>query len=203
MGYNHQTFSTSEIAGIIRTLDEYKLPYKLIKVPTREAGIRFSGTRILITQEYVYIDCFRDDPDCDGTSEYFSEKFERKKLFKSPKAVTIYEYLERDGLKINLNTKDYNWYIDPKFDLYNQVDDTEEDIKESAANYRSLPDRISPDANYSEEGKVNKICKAYLKNNCTFKERCKFSHNTKDIPCRWFENGDCRFGDYCKFKHAG
>ena len=48
---------------------------------------------------------------------------------------------------------------------------------------------------------MNKICKFYLKNNCSSGASCKFVHD-KDICRNYFFSGNCKKNDECKFKHT-
>lgn len=181
MGWDHTTVNKSEISSVISFHDEYKLPYKLIIIQLDL--MYFKQTRVLITKEYVYIEAFDDNRDCDCMSMYYSKKFERKELFENPQNVTVYEMFNGTGKVIKMRTKPLNKFIDPKYKLPNY---SEEDVKES-----------------EEKHHKSKICKAYLRSGkCKYGNTCKFSHNCKEVLCKFFLAGTCKFGDNCKFKHA-
>jgi hypothetical protein len=51
------------------------------------------------------------------------------------------------------------------------------------------------------EKENTKICKFFLKNNCTHGDKCKFIHD-KTICKNYFFDGTCKQNDNCKFKHT-
>jgi hypothetical protein len=49
------------------------------------------------------------------------------------------------------------------------------------------------------------ICNFYLKGDCKFGNKCKYSHDNKmskaDLPCQFYLKNKCTFGDKCKYQH--
>lgn len=189
MGWDKTYTNISEINTVIKTLDDSKLPYKVINLEYNK--------RMLITEEYVYLESEHIDIDCDGTEEIYSKKFDRHRLFKNPinwRVVGYYEYGYYDDEEkkytephyrncIYINTADYNKNIIPNKNKESIIaEQTEEKIQNNIQ-------------------KPKKICERYLKHNCKFGDKCKFNHIKSDQSCKFFQKGYCKHEDDCRYSH--
>lgn len=190
MGWDKTYSNKSEINTVIKTLDSSKSKYTIINLKDNK--------RMLITEEYVYLESQHIDVDCDGHDEIYSKQFDRHKLFHNPinwRVVGYYEYgyYDEDEKKyiepyykncIYINTADYNKYIIPESNKPQQKEEqTEQKIQSNIQNPKQ-------------------ICERYLKRNCKFGDKCKFDHIKSDQPCKFFQSGYCKHEDDCRYSHT-
>ena len=65
-----------------------------------------------------------------------------------------------------------------------------------------LTKRTDQEEKNNEHERKVKICSYFLAGNCKFWERCKFSHEKTQSPCKFFtDSQNCKNGENCKFAH--